>query len=80
MLTSDIHDSINYGYVIHSQEQESTIQYNIYLPSLNIVHYIEYDKNIWNIPLKKFYSYKWKMQYIEDDYRIKKRLLLTFIE
>lgn len=80
MLTSDIHASINYGYVIHSQEQESTIQYNIYLPSLNIVHYIEYDKNIWNIPLKKFYSYKWKMHYIEDDYRIRKRLLLTFIE
>lgn len=80
MLNSNMCDTIHSGYVVNCKEKDSTIQYNIYLPQLNIVHYIEYDKNVWNTPLILFESYKWKIHYIEDDYRIRKRWLLTLVE
>lgn len=80
MSTSTLFDHVHSGFVINKIEYDTTIQYNIYIPDLNLVHYIEYDKYEWNVQLEVFESYNWKISYVEDEYRIRKRWLLTYIK
>lgn len=83
--SSMIHKTINdstilnkeyIGYVIDITNKENHIQYNIYIPELKVTHYIEYDK-VLEYDLSLFKMYKWKISYIDDNYKIKKRWLLT---
>jgi len=69
-------DKFYNGYVIEIIEKQQHIQYNIYIPELRITHYIEYEKGFKG-EFKLFGKYQWKISYLEDEYKIRKRWLLT---
>lgn len=64
------------GYVIEIVKNEMHIQYSLYFPGLKMTHQIKYETAL-DCDLILFKKYKWKIAYINDDYKIKKRWIFT---
>lgn len=75
---SSIENTIQKGFVIQKKVMKENYEYKIYFPYQKCIHSVIFfieDKN-----LQIYKKYDWKISFIDDDYRIHKRWLLTLIE